>query len=145
MSRNVTLPVPRHTADDLERRLDQYREGSPVPTWAGTAAFLGVPRVMLDAYKAGQINSPEAARIAEMLQLHLTHVEAYLEGVLTREKGSPAGAQFALKAQMGWEDKVTVELSSKPQLSVIVSGELGRMLAGQIDDAEIIEDDDYGF
>ena len=80
-----------------------------------------------------------------VLALHRTHIEAYLEGILTREKGSPAGAQFALKSQHSWTETINIELSSKPQLSIIVEGELGRLLASRdadIVDAEIVEDED---
>ena len=143
VQRTVSLPVPKYPLEELERRLTIYRDNTPTPTWAGTAAFLGVSRGTLDAYAAGQINSQEKDGIAEALSVHKTHIEAYLEGILTRERGSPAGAQFALKAQMGWEDKVSIELSAKPQLSIIVEGELGRLLSRQdVTDAEIIEDDD---
>lgn len=143
VQRNVTLPVPKYPLEELERRLTIYRDNTPTPTWAGTAAFLGVSRGTLDAYAAGQINSQEKDGIAEALSVHKTHIEAYLESVLTRERGSPAGAQFALKSQMGWDDKISIELSAKPQLSVIVEGTLATLLANRdIADAEIIEEED---
>ena len=142
-TRSLNLPVPTFTADELNLRLSIYRESTSAPTWAGSAAYLGIPRNMLDACLNGQIESKDKAEIMRVLALHRTHLEAYLEGILTREKGSPAGAQFALKAQMGWEDKISVELSSKPQLSIQVGEELGRLLARHdIVDAEIVEDED---
>lgn len=145
VSRTVSLPTPPFSAALLADTLEVYRASSAALTWAGSAAYLGVSRVMLDACLAGQISSSEAADIQEILALHRTHIEGYLEGILTREKGSPAGAQFALKAQHGWEDKVTLELSQKPQLVINVDGELGRLLLnrdGDIEDGEIIEDED---
>lgn len=143
VQRNVTLPVPKYPLEELERRLTIYRDNTPTPTWAGTAAFLGVSRGTLDAYAAGQINSQEKDGIAEALSVHKTHIEAYLESVLTREKGSPAGAQFALKSQHFWRDTINIEISERPQLSVVVEGELGRLIANRdVVDAEIIEDED---
>ena len=141
VQRSVSLPVPRYPLEELERRLEVYRENTPSPTWAGTAAFLGISRGLLDAYAAGQINSSEKDGIVDALGVHKTHIEAYLEGILTREKGSPAGAQFALKSQHNWTDTITIDLNARPQLSIIVEGELGRLLSQRdIADAEIIED-----
>lgn len=144
VSRTVNLPAPPFGASLLAERLAVYRDASPAMTWAGSAAFLGISRILLDACLAGHISSDEKTQIQEILALHRTHIEGYLEGVLTRERGSPAGAQFALKAQHGWEDKVTLELSQRPQLSIQVAGELGRLLMNRdgIDDAEIVEDED---
>ena len=143
-SRTVSLPVPPFSADTLETVLDRYRDSTGAPTWAGSAAYAGVARVMLDACLTGQISHPDKADIQRLLALHRTHIEAYLEGVLTREKGSPAGAQFALKAQHQWEDKVTLELAQRPQLSIVVEGELGRLLLGRDDDdIEDVEDDSW--
>lgn len=143
VQRSVSLPVPRYPLEELERRLEVYREATPTPTWAGTAAFLGISRGTLDAYAAGQINSSEKDGIADALGVHKTHIEAYLESVLTREKGSPAGAQFALKSQHNWRDTLNIEINDKPQLSIVVEGALAQLLANRdIADAEIIEDDD---
>lgn len=145
VSRTVSFPAARHTPAELRETLSTYLSNTQAPTWAGSAAYLGISRLLLDAYQAGQIDSPYKDEIKDILEVHRTHIEAFLEGVLTREKGSPAGAQFALKAKFGWEDKVTLELSQKPQLVINVDGELGRLLLnrdGDIEDGEIIEDDD---
>lgn len=142
VTRQQGFPVARHTVEQLRFSLETYRENVSAPTWAGTAAYLGIPRALLDAYLAGKIEADDPQGISELLALHKTHLEAYLESILTRERGSPAGAQFALKAQMGWRDTISIEISDRPTLSIVVEGELGRLLANRdIEDAEVIEDD----
>ena len=139
----MNLPVISITTEQLNVALTEYRERSAQPTWAGSAAFLGLTRSMLDACLAGEITHADRDAVARTLALHKTHLEAFLESVLTREKGSPAGAQFALKNQHGWRETTTVEFTERPRLSIIVEGELGRLLQqGGVMDGDIIDDDD---
>lgn len=146
VTRQQGFPVARHTVEQLRFSLENYRENVSAPTWAGTAAYLGIPRALLDAYLAGKIDADDPQGISELLALHKTHLEAFLETVLTRERGSPAGAQFALKNQHGWEDKMSFDLNARPQLSIVVDGgsELAKLLSrSDVEDAEVIEDDDW--
>lgn len=145
VTRQQGFPVARHTVEQLRFSLETYRENVSAPTWAGTAAYLGIPRALLDAYLAGKIDADDPQGISELLALHKTHLEAYLEGILTRERGSPAGAQFALKNSHGWTDTMHIDLSARPQLAIVVeqSSELAKLLSrSDVEDAEVIEDDE---
>lgn len=145
VQRNVNLPAARYEPDELRQKLEVYRDQVSAPTWAGTAAFLGMPRELLDAHLDGLVASSDKDALREVLQIHRTCIEAHLESVLTREKGSPAGAQFYLKSRFGWEDRYTIDLNARPTLSIVVDGgsELAKLLSrSDVEDAEVIEDDD---
>lgn len=136
VTRTVTLPAPSHSAYELQTLLNAYKERARVPTWAGTAAYLGIPRALLDAMHDGRIDAPEQdkADYQGLLARFKTFIEAYLEETLTREKGSPAGAIFALRAKFDWRDVISVEIGERPTLAVSVGEELGRLLNGDFED-----------
>lgn len=136
------LLVPKYTPAQLETRLTKYwtdcdgeRNDSGewvrmpcAPTYAGAASALGLSRKQLDCYWQGQINSPMKDAYAQVVEMFRTDIEAYLEGMLTRERGSPSGAIFALESNFGWRRTVNIEVTEKPKLVIHVQGELAAML-----------------
>lgn len=103
-------PLKYSDPKKLEKAIDEYFNDEDYPTLSGLALHL-------DLSRQGLLNYSKKNKYFDIYRRARDRVQSEYEKVLVYSKGSPGGAQFALK-NMGWRDNTDLNVSGDKKITV---------------------------